>query len=163
MTSTNKTKTINTETHPLLPSGEWEGFYCYKRDSEQHKMSIELLFENGNVSGTGVDDVAPFTWKGKYHLETFKIEMVKSYSTHSVLYKGDIDENGIWGMWKIAHDFSRYPEAMKDIIKAAFKNDLNGGFHIWPKKIKSNINTNEKEEEIESSKILEELFLEVFG
>jgi len=163
VTHLKNTQTINTETHPLLPSGEWEGFYCYNHDSEQHKMAIELLFENSNVSGTGVDDVAPFTWKGKYQLDIFKIEMIKTYSTHQVYYFGDIDENGIWGTWKIAHNFDRYPDAMKDFVKEAFKNDMTGGFHIWPKKKKLNTNMNAIDEEVEASKKLEALFLEVFG
>jgi hypothetical protein len=34
------------EMHPLLPSGAWEGFYCYRTSSEQHKMQIELNFKN---------------------------------------------------------------------------------------------------------------------
>lgn len=60
-------------------------------------MVIELNFKNGIVSGSGTDDVAPFTWKGKYDLEPMKIYMTKVYRTHTIEYKGDIDENGIWG------------------------------------------------------------------
>ena len=29
MRKNDPTKNQQTETHPLLPSGEWEGFYCY--------------------------------------------------------------------------------------------------------------------------------------
>jgi len=90
-------KPSKTETHPLLPRGEWDGFYCYHYSPEQHKMQIELNFNNSIVTGSGVDDVAPFTWSGKYDLETFKLTMTKTYTTHQVFYKGDIDENGDLG------------------------------------------------------------------
>ena len=130
------------ETHPLLPSGEWEGFYCYHFSSEQHSMYIELMFSDLVVSGSGVDDIALFTWTGKYDLEKFKIEMTKHYSTHKVWYKGDIDENGIWGIWKTGF--------------------LNGGFHIWPKKSKKETNSNASEEQAESEK-LKKLFTEIFA
>ncbi|MFH7002554.1 hypothetical protein [Flavobacterium bizetiae] len=65
------------ETHHFLPSGEWEGFYCYSNSPHQHKMSIELSFTNSIVSGSGIDDVAPFRWNGSYNLEQFKLKMVK--------------------------------------------------------------------------------------
>jgi len=163
MSKSNITKINETETHPLLPSGEWEGFYCYHHDPEQHKMMIDLTFLNSIVTGMGVDDVAPFTWKGKYDLAKFKIDMTKSYSTHSVFYKGDIDENGIWGLWEILHDYSKYPPFMVDAIKEIAKDSIQGGFHIWPKKNSiSSTNTAEKEV-IESSLKLEELFLESFN
>ena len=92
------------EAHPLLPSGEWEGFYCYRQNSAQHKMFVELIFSNSSVSGSGIDDVAPFTWTGRYDIEKFKIQMTKHYLTHNVVYEGDIDENGIWGIWEIMYD-----------------------------------------------------------
>ncbi|QWX84649.1 hypothetical protein H0I23_03105 [Cellulophaga sp. HaHaR_3_176] len=84
------------ESHELLPSGKWEGFYCFQNSPKQHKMAIELLFKNGKVNGSGIDDVAPFKWSGNYSLENFKIQLVKTYSSHSISYFGDIDENGIW-------------------------------------------------------------------
>lgn len=150
-----------TETHPLLPSCEWVGFYCYHNNSAQHKMMIELLFSNSIVSGSGVDDVAPFTWTGNYDIEKFKIMMTKHYTTHKVLYKGDIDENGIWGVWEIIYDFSKVSEKTARHIKAAFKNDITGGFHIWPKKSERAANSNSLKEEKESEK-LKEIFIEVF-
>ncbi len=161
-TSSNKDFNQETETHPLLPSGEWVGFYCYHHNSEQYKMLIELFFSNSVVSGSGVDDVSSFTWTGKYDLENFKIAMTKHYSTHTVEYKGDIDENGIWGIWEINHDFSKVPQHLVPSIKEAFKNDLTGGFHIWPKKSEKALYTNSLEEQMESEK-LNELFSEVFA
>ena len=38
--------------------------------------------------------------------------MTKIYHTHTIDYKGDIDENGIWGIWD--------------------NGEIKGGFHIWP-------------------------------
>ncbi|MEM9548806.1 MAG: hypothetical protein AAGA77_22670 [Bacteroidota bacterium] len=150
------------ECHPLLPSGEWEGFYCYHYSSEQHKMFVELKFSESNISGTGIDDVAPFTWKGKYDLDKFKVDMNKYYSTHVVWYKGDIDENGIWGLWEISMDRFNIPQSYKEMVKNSFKNELTGGFHIWPKKSRSETTSNSLEEQKESKK-LKELFVEVFG
>jgi len=141
MTFDDKIKNQAFESSPLLPSGEWEGFYCYFHTPTQHKMFTELTFSKSIVSGSGVDDVSAFTWAGKYNLEHFKIKMTKQYLTHKVFYKGDIDENGIWGTWEIT-------------------SYLTGGFHIWPKK--NNSNTSRLEKQIESKK-LEEIFMDVFS
>ncbi len=104
--------------HPLLPSGDWEGFYVYQQGpgSEQHKMEMRLDFENGIISGSGSDDVAGHSWRGNYDLKSMSCEMAKIYPTHTVNYQGSIDENGIWGTWQM-HGWT-------------------GGFHIWPKKQK---------------------------
>jgi len=152
----------SSEMHPLLPSGAWEGFYCYHHTPKQHQMFVELFFENGTVSGSGVDDVAPFVWRGTYDLDTFKLKMTKFYKSHKVFYRGDIDENGIWGLWELGQDFSGIPPELVPTIKAAFKNDMTGGFHIWPKKHDSETNHNETEAAIES-KHLKELYYELFG
>ena len=156
----NKASIQEVETHPLLPSCEWVGFYCYHQNSEQHKMLIELFFSNSIVSGSGVDDVAPFTWTGKYDIEKFKIVMTKHYVTHKVEYRGDIDENGIWGIWEIMHDYSKVSQHMAETIKKAFKNEITGGFHIWPKKSEQATNSDAREEEKKESQKLKEIFVE---
>ena len=70
---------LNTiETHKFLPSGIWEGFYCYNNSPTQHKMHITLLFSDNKVSGSGIDDVDTFKWKGKYNLKDFKIKLTKN-------------------------------------------------------------------------------------
>ena len=106
-----------TETHPAFPSGDWEGFYTYSYGEEagRHRMAFNLNFENGEVTGGGTDNVGPFTWKGHYDTQTMTCVMLKSYLTHVVLYEGKVDENGIWGTWKISDHFT-------------------GGFHLWPTK-----------------------------
>lgn len=149
MSIINNSKSPKLEAHPQLPSGEWEGFYCYNYSPRQHKMSIELLFANSIVSGFGVDDVSAFTWEGMYDIEDFKIQMTKSYLSHEVEYKGDIDENGIWGTWQIGNPSSGLLTVMT------------GGFHIWPKKSESEKNSNSFESKIESKK-LKKIFVEVF-
>lgn len=153
----------NEETDPYLPSGEWEGFYCYNTNARQHKMSIDLSFKEGRVSGGGVDDIAAFTWQGSYDIQTYKVKMKKSYPTHSVFYRGDIDENGIWGIWELYHgDFGNLAVEIVDQVKAMFKDEMTGGFHIWPKKTGRNVNHMAISEEVESD-ILKELFEEVFN
>lgn len=103
------------ETHPLLPSGAWEGFYTYASgpQAEKHKMSCNLTFRKGKVSGGGTDDVSSFSWKGTYDVDALVCEMIKHYPSHTVKYSGQVDENGIWGTWSLG--------------------TKSGGFHIWPK------------------------------
>ncbi|WP_299839280.1 hypothetical protein [uncultured Tenacibaculum sp.] len=137
-------KKENLESHKFLPSGEWEGFYCYSHSPAQHKMFIELSFKKGKIFGSGTDDINYFSWKGEYSLDTFKISMVKTYPSHTVDYNGDVDENGIWGRWNIGANFS-------------------GGFHIWPKKQNSEEESEALEESVKESKKLKKLFVEKIG
>ncbi len=106
----------NNESHPLFPSGEWEGFYTYEfgPGAQRHWMSFVLRFQDGSITGEGTDDIAFFMWQGSYDTVSLNSIMTKSYPSHKVDYKGNVDENGIWGTWRIR--FSH------------------GGFHIWPKK-----------------------------
>ena len=104
------------EMHPLFPSGDWEGFYKYPYAGFQPgKMEFFLNFKAGAVTGGGSDPVGAFTWKGTYDTKALSCQMTKYYSTHTVYYHGHVDENGIWGNWRIS-------------------NYTRGGFHIWPKK-----------------------------
>lgn len=162
MSSNDLIKNKKEEQHPLLPSGEWEGFYCYNFSPEQHKMEIELNFSNAVVSGSGTDDVAPFTWKGKYDLELFKIEMTKYYHSHTVFYRGDIDENGIWGTWEMGKPKGNIPDFIIETFNEMFKELHIGGFHIWPKNNNSNSNHATSKSKAESEK-LKEIFIEEFA
>lgn len=105
------------ETHPLFPSGEWEGFYTHAQGpaAERFVMNFSLHFANKEVNGGGSDDIGPFIWKGIYDPEALWCKMTKAYATHTVFYDGQVDENGIWGNWEILPN-------------------LTGGFHLWPKK-----------------------------
>lgn len=120
------------EMHPLFPSGEWEGFYTYVMgpDADKHRMQCMLTFKNGTVAGGGSDDIGSFTWKGSYDTEQLLCTMTKQYRTHSVFYQGQVDENGIWGTWKVQRS--------------------NGGFHIWPK-------ANAQHEAMQAEEVLEEV------
>lgn len=146
------------ETHHFLPSGEWEGFYCYSNSPHQHKMSIELSFANSIISGSGIDDVAPFRWNGSYNLEQFKLKMVKTYSTHIINYAGDIDENGIWGFWDNPEDLSYFADISPNVLRQA-QAMAKGGFHIWPKAVKSE-SKEEVREEVKESKKLKEFYIQ---
>lgn len=130
------------EMHPLFPSGDWEGFYKYPYDFlPPGQMNCFLNFSQGVITGGGSDEVGAFNWRGSYDTKALTCQMTKHYSSHTVDYQGYVDENGIWGNWRI-DDFNR------------------GGFHIWPKK------GGEEEEEVESEKAEEEIeelqALEVF-
>ena len=61
-----------------------------------------------------------------------KCNITKAYSSHTIHYKGDIDENGIWGFWSLSY--------------------MKGGFHIWPKENKHT----EKAEEVISQVVTRE-------
>lgn len=116
------------ETNPLFPSGEWEGFYTYAFGSDAYRnmMSFALTFKNGKVSGSGVDNVSRFIWRGSYDTEKLRCWMQKRYPSHIVVYDGYVDQNGIWGTWEIPpHD--------------------RGGFHIWPKGLSENLTVEDKE------------------
>ncbi len=75
-------------------------------------MPSQLQFAKGMINGGGSDDVGSFSWRGTYDLGSMTCSMTKTYLTHTVDYQGHIDENGIWGTWRMS--FS------------------SGGFHLWP-------------------------------
>jgi len=108
---------MKTEHHPYFPSGIWDGFYLYASGPQSHRyeMYFYLDFTDGNVTGSGSDNVGSFTWNGSYDAKTFAVKLVKHYSSHVVHYDGMADESGIYGRWSILDANS-------------------GGFHIWPRK-----------------------------
>ena len=124
--------TKNSEPHPHLPSGPWEGFYL--QYGEQGPMKLDLNFQNGQVRGHGSDPVGPFTFNGTYDLDTMRLTMTKVYATHDIEYAGSIDENGIWGTWRIGYSADmgvsrEYFEAIRHYMPPGVDS---GGFHIWP-------------------------------
>lgn len=100
------------EMHPLFPSGDWEGFYSYY-PGDKNPMQCSLSFHNSIITGSGSDQVGPFSWKGTYNKAALSCTMTKFYNSHTVLYQGDVDENGIQGSWEMEGG--------------------RGGFHLWPK------------------------------
>ena len=105
-----------------IPDGEWEGFYSYSGKGIKHAMSCFFTFRNGQISGKGSDDIGNYEWNGHY-TESLEITLTKTYTEHSVHYKGDADENGIWGNWVVLW--------------------TTGGFHLWPIKQNGNIREHE--------------------
>ncbi|MBK6949870.1 MAG: hypothetical protein IPH16_18965 [Haliscomenobacter sp.] len=70
------------ETHPLFPSGEWEGFYLYPfgaHQHHQHRMEIWFQFNDGIITGGGSDDINVFIWRGTYDTAALQCAMVKYY------------------------------------------------------------------------------------
>jgi len=98
----------------LFPSGPWVGFYKYSRSNDKHRMDLDLSFANGNMTGTGTDDVSRFLIKGRYDAANKECYWTKSYlGAHDVFYRGFREGKGIWGVWELALG--------------------RGGFHIWPR------------------------------
>jgi hypothetical protein len=93
--------------------GDWEGFYLAPYDTHKHKMDCVFHFKNQKINGYGSDDVGHFTWSGTYDEDQYKVQLIKSYVGHEVIYQGHADENGIWGKWHIG--------------------PWSAGFHLWPK------------------------------
>ena len=90
------------ESHPNLPSGEWEGLYKYPdllSFQSPGKMSFVMDFHSGHILGFGSDVEGGYTWKGTYDLKTMTCLLTKSYTAHDIEYEGNIDDNGIWGFW----------------------------------------------------------------
>ncbi len=98
----------------LFPSGPWVGFYKYSRSNEKHRMDLDLSFANGNMTGTGIDDVGRFLIKGRYDASNKECYWTKIYlGAHDVFYRGFREGKGIWGVWELG--------------------TARGGFHIWPR------------------------------
>lgn len=99
----------------LFPSGPWVGFYNHG-PGERHRMDLDLTFANGNLDGTGTDDVGRFLIKGRYDAANRECHWTKRYlGAHDVFYRGFREGKGIWGTWEIT---------IQD----------HGGFHIWPRR-----------------------------
>src|SRR6266436_1699953 len=78
-------------------------------------MDLDLTFANGSMSGTGSDNVGPFSIKGRYDPANQECHWTKSYlGAHDVFYRGFREGKGIWGTWEITVQ-------------------SHGGFHIWPR------------------------------
>jgi hypothetical protein len=77
-------------------------------------MRLGLTFTpDGEIWGEGIDDVAPFTISGTWHIPTNEATWTKSYlGMHSVEYRGLYDRRSICGTWTLMA--------------------LTGGFWIWP-------------------------------
>jgi hypothetical protein len=83
-------------------------------DDLRHLMRLELLFQDGRISGWGDDDVGSFEIRGGYDPATLQVHWTKSYlAAHSVYYRGRGRGRFIDGLWELDLGFF-------------------GGFRIWP-------------------------------
>ncbi|MFO0850807.1 MAG: hypothetical protein U0871_19965 [Gemmataceae bacterium] len=87
----------------MYPSGRWRGFWEQKGFGKQPMEAFELHFDDGRVTGGGVDVIGRFTFSGRYGLRTGEIRLVKQYvGKHRVEYDGHPDGEGcIGGTWTI--------------------------------------------------------------
>jgi len=98
-----------------FPDGPWRGFYVYAGVRDRHPMDLHLRFRGGVLSGSGDDDVGPFTLRGRYGAGATEIHWTKTYvGRHSVYYRGFGEPNRIWGTWELGEEWT-------------------GGFKIWPR------------------------------
>jgi hypothetical protein len=96
---------------PPLSSGPWCGYYVQL--VAQHRMDLVLTFEKGSFRGEGTDVVGPFSISGRI-LDHGKVAATKSYSTHTVDYRGRVDGDGFAGRWGLFLG--------------------SGGFRFWPRR-----------------------------
>src|SRR5690349_4655506 len=100
---------------PSLPDGPWRGYYLHPSlDDRRHRMRLELLFQDGRITGWGDDDVGSFEIRGAYDPATLRVDWRKDYlGAHSVSYRGRSRGRFIDGLWELDEGFF-------------------GGFRIWP-------------------------------
>lgn len=102
------------ESNPLLPTGQWNGFYIESHHSKRGWMHQYLEFANGKIVGEGTDYVGPWTLDGVFDKAAEQASWVKHYvGKHDVNYSGKISDKGIVGVWDI-------------------RGATDGPFHIWP-------------------------------
>ena len=92
------------ETDPRFPSGEWQGFYM--QDGGQHRMTVQLCFQRGRITGDGVDGVGGGRMVGTYNLDGGQVTLRKHYfAQHMVAYIGNGGPlRSLQGRWDIRAD-----------------------------------------------------------
>lgn len=87
----------------MYPSGRWRGFWEQKEYGLQPMAAFELHFKNGEATGSGVDLIGRFAFRGVYEERTGAVRLVKQYlGKHRVEYDGRPDGEGcIGGTWVI--------------------------------------------------------------
>lgn len=78
-----------------------EGWWEQAGYGRQPMEQLRLSFRDGQISGSGVDVIGPFTFSGR--LDVQAVAMVKQYlGKHRVDYVGSFDGEGtFWGNWSI--------------------------------------------------------------
>ena len=113
-----------------LLDGTWVGHY--REFGERHSMTLNLALdpETGVFSGSGTDDLNPYTIKGFYNDDTGRAVFLKSYQgprfTHGVEYRGHLSSTkdgaglALNGTWLI-------------VRAGYFVSDLSGSFVLRPR------------------------------
>ena len=113
----------------VFPDGPWRGYYLHpSMDDRRHRMRLELLFQEGRISGWGDDDVGTFEIRGGYDRASLRIDWRKDYlGAHTVSYRGRGRGKFIDGLWELDEGFF-------------------GGFRIWPGEGEADYAEGEEEE-----------------
>jgi len=108
-----------------FPSGPWIGFFDQPMaPAGRHKTELQLRFQDGKMTGDGVDWVGPYKVLGCYRLEDGRCEWLKEYiGKHTVVYAGYNEEGmGIYGGWMLTAT-------------------MRGSFRIWPAGLEEEVAT----------------------
>ena len=117
------------ELDPRFPSGNWKGYFV--QGGMQYRMTVEVTFQEGRVSGNGADVVGRFRIVGTYNLDAGRVTLRKHYlGQHMVAYDGDCGHNrSLHGRWDIRC------------------HHLFGDWRLWP------VNESEEEWELERAEV----------
>jgi hypothetical protein len=107
------------ETDSRFPSGRWAG--VWEQNGRRARMSLDLSFINGKLTGDGRDTVGDFVLSGHYDTQSGSCGMCKTYlGQHDVDYDGTATADGIRGRWRLWNELGEF--SFEDA----------GPFHIWP-------------------------------
>ncbi|HCR49533.1 MAG TPA: hypothetical protein PLL64_02260 [Rhodothermales bacterium] len=82
------------------------GWWAQEGVGRVEMESLRISIGEGQISGSGIDEVGLFTFEGKID-EAMRIRMRKIYiGAHKVLYTGRYDTSAgrLWGIWHIPDD-----------------------------------------------------------
>ena len=86
----------------MYPSGVWRGFWEQPAFGRQAMTDFRLRFHEGTVTGSGVDVIGEFVFRGVFDLKTGEIRMVKQYPKDFELVFGPENVREIYQKGKIA-------------------------------------------------------------
>jgi hypothetical protein len=86
-----------------------EGWWEQEAYGRQSMLDLRLGFQDGAISGSGVDIIGPFKFTGRLSTNG-RVIMVKRYlGQHRVDYVGSYDGEGtMWGRWRIGPSRGRW-------------------------------------------------------
>ena len=87
----------------MFPRGRWRGWWEQESHGRQWMDPLELESDGVHLSGSGVDMVGPFVFRGLQNPDGM-ISLVKQYlGQHAVTYTGRAEgEGAIVGVWNIS-------------------------------------------------------------